>query len=121
MRRHRTPHRDDRGVVAIEFVFILPFLLMLVVGIVALGNVLSLKAQANELARAGARAAALGQPLPEPDLTSISEGECAAPVGPNDSIEVEATLDVSLRSIPLIGVDVLPSTITESVTMRCGG
>ncbi len=47
MRRHRTPHRDDRGVVAIEFVLILPFLLMLIMGILVLGNFLSVKAQAS--------------------------------------------------------------------------
>ena len=38
MRRHRTPQRDDRGVVAIEFVLILPFLLMLIVGILVAGQ-----------------------------------------------------------------------------------
>jgi hypothetical protein len=120
MRRHSTtPHRDDRGVVAIEFVLIIPFLLMLIVGIIVLGNALSLKAQANELARDGARKAALSLTLPTG--TSIFSGECDPPVLPTDSVTVEATKAVSLRSIPIVGIDVLPSTITEKVTMRCGG
>ncbi len=55
MRRHRTPHRDDRGVVAIEFVLILPFLLMIIMGILVLGDFLSVKGQASNLARDGAR------------------------------------------------------------------
>jgi hypothetical protein len=120
MRRHRsTPQRDDRGVVAIEFVLILPFLLMIIVGILAVGNVVSLKAQANELARDGARKAALGLTLPAG--SSVFSGECNPPVLPDDKVTVQAIKSVSLRSVPIIGVDFLPATITEKVTMRCGG
>ena len=57
--RPHTPSRDDRGVVAIEFVLILPFLLMLLMGILVLGNFLSVKGQASNFARDGARQAAL--------------------------------------------------------------
>ena len=34
---------------------------------------------------------------------------------------VQAHQSVSLRSIPLVGINVLPATITEEVRMRCGG
>jgi hypothetical protein len=119
MRRHHTSPRDDRGVVALEFVLILPFLLMLFVGILVVGNALSLKAQANELARAGARAAALKQPLPAG--SAVVGLACPTPNDPTKFVKVRATKNVSLRSIPLIGVDVLPATITQEVTMRCGG
>ena len=37
LRTHRD-ERDDRGVIALEFVLALPFLLMLIIGIVVLGN-----------------------------------------------------------------------------------
>ena len=121
MRAHRNPHRDDRGVVAIELVGVLPFLLMLIMGILVVGNLLSVKAQANELAREGARLEALG--LPRPAGTSIVSGECDPPVAPTDSVTVGATLDVSLKDIPLIPDDTnpIPEQITETVTMRCGG
>ena len=122
MRRHPTPHRDDRGVVAIELVLILPFLLMLIMGILVLGNALSVKAQVNELARRGARAAALGDDpnaLGEPVGTFTVVRACPNP--PTGDAVVQAHQSVSLRSIPLIGINVLPATITEEVRMRCGG
>ena len=118
MRTHRIPPRDDRGVVAIEFVFILPLLLMLIVGILVLGNFLSVKTQATGLARDGARAASLRLTLPAG--TAIVGTPCPSPTDSTQSVTVQATKDVSLRSIPLVP-SVLPATITETVTMRCGG
>ncbi|MEY2523062.1 MAG: TadE-like protein [Ilumatobacteraceae bacterium] len=121
MRRLHTPHRDDRGVVAIEFVFILPFLLMLLMGILVLGNYLSVKGQASNLARNGARTAALfpGTALGDSRL-SIVGSPCPTIRDSTKSVTVRATLNVGLKSIPLIPV-VLPSTLFQEVTMRCGG
>ena len=46
MKRSTTRIRhEDRGVVAIEMVLVLPLLLMLVIGVVVLGNALSIKTQ----------------------------------------------------------------------------
>jgi Flp pilus assembly protein TadG len=122
MHRHRTPHRDDRGVVAIELVLILPFLLMLIMGFLVLGNYLAVKGQASNLARDGARQAALfpGTPLGDARLSLDSEPCPTSPRDPAKSVTVKATLDVDLNSIPLIPA-VLPSTLTQKVTMRCGG
>ena len=53
--------RDDRGVVALEVVLVMPILLMLIIGTVVLGNFLNLKTQTSGLARDGARDAALRQ------------------------------------------------------------
>ena len=122
MRRHRTAHRDDRGVVAIELVLILPFLLMIIMGFLVLGNYLGLKGQASNLARDGARIAALfpGTPLGDARL-SLSGPACpTSPRDPSKSVTVQATLPVELNNIPLIPY-VLPSTLTQEVTMRCGG
>jgi TadE-like protein len=122
MRRHHTPHRDDRGVVAIELVFILPFLLMIIMSILVLGNYLSVKGQASNLARDGARQAAIfpGTPLGDARLSVVGPACPTSPRDPSKSVTVRATLPVELNSIPLIP-SVLPSTLTQEVTMRCGG
>jgi hypothetical protein len=124
MRRLHIPHRDDRddrGVVAIEFVFILPFLLMLFMGILVLGNYLSVKGQASNLARDGARKAALfpGTALGDARLSFVGS-QCPTVRDPSKSVTVRATLAVELNSIPLIP-SVLPGTLSQDVTMRCGG
>ncbi len=122
MLRHRTPSRDDDGVVAIELVLILPFLLMLLVGILVLGSFLSVKGQASNLARDGARQAALfpGAPLGDDRLSIVGTACPTNPRDPTRSVTVRATLPIALRSIPLIPA-VLPSTLPQEVTMRCGG
>jgi Flp pilus assembly protein TadG len=118
MNRFRRSPSDDRGVVALEVVLAMPVLLMLIVATVVLGNFLSIKTQTAGLARDGARAAALSKSLP-PD-TEIVGAPCATPADPTTFVTVRATRTVTLRSIPF-GPDLLPDTITETVTMRCGG
>jgi hypothetical protein len=120
MKRSTNSDRDDRGVVALELILAMPVLLMLIIGTVVLGNFLSVKTQTINLAREGARAAALSKALPEPTLTAIVGPPCANPSDPNDDVTVEATMVVELRNIPFLPT-VLPDTITETVTMRCGG
>jgi TadE-like protein len=110
--------RDDRGVVALELVLVVPILIMLIIGVVVLGNALSVKTQTIGLARDGARAASLGQAMPAG--TSIVGTPCPNPSDPTRSVTVSATTNVSLRSIPFVPT-LLPATITETVTMRCGG
>ncbi|WP_420451493.1 TadE/TadG family type IV pilus assembly protein [Ilumatobacter sp.] len=112
-----TTRRDDRGVVALEMVMALPILVMLIVGVVVLGNALSVKTQTVGLARDGARAAALGQPLPAG--TSITSASCPSPSDPTRSVTVTATRPLVLRSVPFLPA-LLPSSLSETVTMRCG-
>jgi len=118
MTRSRRTDHDDRGVVALEFVLAVPFLLMLIVGAVVLGNFLSVKTQTVGLARDGARAAALQKALPAD--TAMVGAPCANPTDPNQFVTVSATKSVSLRGIPFLPI-LLPADITETVTMRCGG
>ena len=117
LRTHRD-ERDDRGVIALEFVLALPFLLMLIIGIVVLGTALSVKTQTTGLARDGARAAALRKPLPAE--TVVVGAACPDPTDTTIFVTVEATKPVTLRSIPFLPT-LLPENFTESVTMRCGG
>lgn len=118
MDRCRKSHRDDHGVVALELVLAIPFLLMLIIGAVVLGSFLSTKTQTIGAARDGARAAALRQPLPPG--TSIVGAPCPNPTDSTKSVTVRAVKSVSLRSIPFTPI-FLPDQITETVTMRCGG
>jgi Flp pilus assembly protein TadG len=122
MRLHRDPHhdddRDDRGVVALEVVLAIPVLLMLIIGVVVLGNFLSVKTQTVGLARDGARAASLRQAMPAD--TVVVSSPCPSPTDATKFVTVEATKAVSLRDIPFLPT-VLPGSITETVTMRCGG
>ena len=125
MHRHQTSRCDDHGVVAIELVLILPFLLMLLLGTLVLGNFLSVKGQASNWAREGARQAALFpgqtfQGIPDNVTLSIVGPACPRPQDPSKSVTVRATMPVALTSIPLIPA-VLPSTLPQEVTMRCGG
>lgn len=116
-RSPRSP-RDDRGVVAIELVLIIPIFLMLIVGTIVLGSFLSQKTQTVGLARDGARAASLQQPMPAG--TTVSGTACPNPADPTKSVTVQATESVSLTVIPFMP-NFLPANITETVTMRCGG
>lgn len=111
--------RDDRGVVALEIVLALPVLLGLVIGAVILGNYLSVVTQTSGLARDGARAAALRQPLPAD--TIVIGTPCPNPSDPTTFVTVQATKPVTLRTIPFLPITVLPETRSETVTMRCGG
>jgi Flp pilus assembly protein TadG len=96
----------------------LPVLLMLIVGVVVLGNFLSVKTQTTGLARDGARAAALSKSLPAD--TAVVGAACPTPSNPDTFVTVQATKTVTLRGIPFLP-SLLPETVTETVTMRCGG
>lgn len=122
MHKPRQKNRDDQGVVAIELVLILPFLLMLLMGIAVLGSYLSLQGQASNLARNGARQAALfpGTGLGDARLSVVGD-PCPVPRNPNLSVTVKATLPVALRNVsPLVPVT-MPPNVVQTVTMRCGG
>lgn len=119
MNRSLRSQRDDRGVVALELVLALPVLVMLIIGAVVLGSFLSIKTQTVGTARDGARAAALRQTLPED--TAIVGAPCATPTDSTKFVTVSATKTVTLRTIPFLPVTLLPETVTETVTMRCGG
>jgi Flp pilus assembly protein TadG len=118
MEHSRSTHRDDRGVVALELVLAVPVMLTLIIGVVVLGTALSVKTQTTGLARDGARAAALDQPLPAD--TSIVGSPCPDPSDPTQFVTVEAVKTVPLRTIPFLPT-LLPETFNETVTMRCGG
>jgi Flp pilus assembly protein TadG len=113
--------RDDRGVVALEFVIAAPFLLILILGAVALGTFISVRAQAAGLLREGARAAALRQTMPAGTETVPAGATCPTPTDTTAFITVKVTKSVPMSQIPLTPI-VLDDdgVITETVTVRCG-
>jgi Flp pilus assembly protein TadG len=117
MSRPHCSSRNDRGIVAIEVVLLAPVLVMLVFAIVSLGGFLSVKTRTTGLARDGARAASLGLALPSG--TSLVGASCPTPRNPAANVTVQATgtYDLEIPFFPGSG----SKTITETVTMRCGG
>jgi Flp pilus assembly protein TadG len=73
-------HRDDRGAAAIELALVLPLLLLIVVGIISYGYLLSFRQALSQGASEGARAAAVSA------LPSASQKVAQAVAGLNDAL-----------------------------------
>ena len=101
MRRPRTPQRDDRGVVAIEFVLILPFLLMLIMGfLVARATSSASRARRRSRSRRGPPGGALPRHAAR-DATAASRRSSGAPCParphPTRSVTVRGHASVELH------------------------
>ena len=70
----RSPHPDDRGVVAIEFLLVAPFLLALIFAAVVFGGMKGAQTELTGAVRDGARAATLGQSPQAKAQASFSRG-----------------------------------------------
>ena len=136
MRRSLHSRRDDRGVVAIEFVLILPIFIALIVCSITLAGLFQTKSQVVGAARDGARALAI-KPLPatpDPDTNSTDgitvelEGDrCPRLTDPlyqtatPPQVTVKATRNYTV-DVPFVPSD--PSwtniQVTEKATMPCG-
>jgi hypothetical protein len=90
----------DRGAVAVEFALLLPFLLLIVLGIIDFGRMLNAQETLTQSAREGARLAAFGKP--DGDVRSrtidaatglnlgagdVSIQSCAGGAGPDGIVE----------------------------------
>jgi Flp pilus assembly protein TadG len=130
----RRPHTcDDQGVVAIELVLVLPFLIAVIVCIVALAGLFSTKSRVVGAARDGARALSLkpGVPSPTADpnttdgITVTLEGpKCPALTDPAyqtatpPTVTAKATKTYTV-SVPFVGTW-SNIAVTERATMPCG-
>jgi Flp pilus assembly protein TadG len=131
MSRSPHSHRDDRGVVALEFIVALPMLVALIVTIITLAGLFQTKSRVVGAARDGARALAIKPGAsPNPD-TNAADGITVVLTGPfcpaltNPAYQtttppkVTATGSKSYTvSVPLVGT--WTRTVTESATMPCG-
>ena len=119
MRNSHSPHskRDDQGVVALEFVFVFPFLIALIFAIAQFGLFFSKKVDVTSTARDAARTLALRGTPNYAGYTA--SGIVTCPAG-NTTSNASVTLTSSYTfSIPLIPLGT--KTMTATGTMRCGG
>jgi hypothetical protein len=123
------PH-NDRGVVAIEFVLVLPALLIVLFSVIGLGAFLGATNRAIGAARDGARAASLGLPPPATvgdiavTYSYSGGGPCLKANDPgftfNPAHKVTATATIDNYPVS----PVLPGLmfdISEPVVMVCSG
>jgi Flp pilus assembly protein TadG len=117
-----SPHtRSDRGVAAIEFVIVFPFLLLILFAIVVMGGYMSAKTRLTGAVRDAARAGALSLPYTAPAGVIMTQtGTCpprSDPTFNTTNITVHGQTTFTETSI----IDMGDQTITEDVTVRCGG
>ena len=121
-----SPHtRDDRGVVAIEFVIVLPFLLLILFAIVVMGGYMSTKTRLTGAVRDAARAGALSLPYTEPAGVDIFQtGTCpprSDPAFNTATIKVRGETTFTPTAIIGMGAMTIKEPATGDVTVRCGG
>ena len=114
----RTPSKlDDHGVVALEFVFVFPFLIALVFAIAQFGLYFSKNVDVTSAARDAARTLALRG---TPDYAGFTPSLVVTCPPGNTTSNASVTLTTSYDfSIPLIPLGT--KSITAKGTMRCGG
>ncbi len=122
-------HDDERGANLVEFAIVMPFLVLLLLGIVEFGWVFSQNNDIRHGAREGARAAAVNigdnntlhtSTCDSMDLTSTAtvkfEDSASGAVGEVAAVQVVASPN-SLSGLGLIEA-VLPSTLTSTIEFR---
>ena len=133
MKRSLRSNDDDRGVVALELVLAMPFILALLVCSVSVAGLFQTKSRVVGAARDGARALALqaGASSPNADpnstdgITVVLVG-AACPVLTNPAYQTSTPPKVSARASKTYAVDVpfvgtwSNILVTETATMPCG-
>ena len=131
--RRRPPARDDHGVVAIELVLVMPFLIAVIVCIVALSGLFSTKSRVVGAARDGARVLSLkpgvASPNADPNATdgiTVTLDSAACPALTNPAYQTATPPKVTAKatttytvSVPFVGTW-SNIAVTERATMPCG-
>ena len=128
-RPHRScgAHRGDDGAIAVEFVLILPVLLMLMFGVIQFGRAYNAKVVLTGAVREGARVLALGTDDPETvtidaaaglDPAAITVTTSGDPCTAGDPATVTASYPFEIN-IPFWGNPTV--NIEASGVMRCNG
>ena len=116
--------RNDKGVAAIEFVLVAPFLLLILFAVVNMGGYMAAKTRTVGAARDQARYEALLRTGPAPVMptgitVTMETAACpprADPTFNTKNVRVRAEYDFDFPSyLPVNG------HIVERATMRCGG
>lgn len=133
MNRSVRSHRDDRGVVALELVLVMPFLVALLVCIIAFAGLFQTKSRVVGAARDGARALALQAGVATPNAdTNATDGITVVLVPPkcppltDTSYQSSTPPKVTAEATKLYTVDVpfvhtwSNIQVLERATMPCG-
>jgi Flp pilus assembly protein TadG len=125
-RRVRT--RDDKGQTMVEFILVLPVLLVVLFGIVQFGITFKDYVTLTDAVRAGARTAAVSRSTADPVATTIARVKSASDLTPaNVNVTVTSTWahgdDVVVTatypySISLFGVVVSSGNLSTTTTER---
>jgi Flp pilus assembly protein TadG len=110
--------RDDQGVVALEFVLVVPFLMVFIMIIASFGVFFSKKVDVTSAARDAARTLALRGTPTYPD------GMDESAVVPCDAGDTTSNASVTLTSSYTFSIPFIPlgtKSIVAEGTMRCGG
>ena len=114
----RTRLRDEHGAGAVEFAFIVPLLLMLVIGIAEFGHAFQVQGTLSAAAREGARAMAL-QNDPAVANAQITVTPAACPLTSTTTTNVRVTIDYPMPFLTdLFGASI---DLTGTGVMRCNG
>jgi Flp pilus assembly protein TadG len=120
----------DRGAAMVELAIILPFLIVLLVGIIDFGRAFSSQVSIQGAAREGARALALGESggdvatavnnaAGSANVSDITQTACPA----SSSSSSTAYATVVVKADFTFGIPFVPlgtKTLTASASMRCG-
>lgn len=126
---------NEGGLVAVEFVIIFPVLLLLILGIVQFGRYYNATITITHAAREAVRTVALCPSVSCSALAQTAASTAASPLAGGVTVPVitncpasgvgnaSVTVQNSFSWDPLFSFSVpgLPSTISRSAVMRCGG
>lgn len=120
----------DRGAVMVEFAFILPVLVMLLVGIIEFGRAYSAQVSIQGAAREGARSLALRESASAVDaavqgaagtaaVTSVTKVGCPAVVSGATTAYATVTVNATFTfDIPFVSLGT--KNMSAKASMRCG-
>lgn len=127
MRRHFNI-RDAAGQTMVEFVLVLPVLLVILFGIIQFGITFNNYVSLTDSVRAGARTAAVSRMSPDPTGDTVSKVKASSDLDPSkvtvtvtsdwlhgDDVTVKATYPYN---ISLFGVVVASGNLTSTTTER---
>jgi Flp pilus assembly protein TadG len=117
----RTDHRpaSERGAAAVEFAILLPLLILLVFGILDFGRYYSARITVTHAAREGARAFAIGEDYTAAASSSAPGASITPGPGATCTPGSPASVTASVAFDPIFLP--IPTTISSTGVMRCGG
>ena len=110
--------RGDRGQATVEFALVLPLLVIVIAGVIWVGQLMSTQVQLENAAREGARAAAVepasASSLASAAVTRVVDGATVSTSVESTYVVVEVRMDVP--GVPLVGVGA--RTLSADAVMR---